>query len=113
MNFRLLTVSRRDSCGVQRATDLAPHPVVGLRLQDGHAEKFAQAPGPEKLELFVRVSKLGPWLTAIVEMETTTDMYSLNLLVKLRVLFYQALVNLATAAIRSCLIWQSLPSAPV
>ena len=59
--------SRRYSSGVQRAIDLAPHPVVGLRLQAGHAEKFAQAPGPEKMELFLRVSKQGPCLTAIEE----------------------------------------------
>ena len=39
---------------------LAPHPVVGLVLQVGDAEKFSQALGFEGLDPFLRVSKHGP-----------------------------------------------------
>ena len=39
-----------------KGVDLAPHPVVGLVLQVGDAEKFSQAPGFEGLGPFLRVS---------------------------------------------------------
>ena len=39
--------------------DLAPHPVVGLVLQEGDAEKFSQALGFENLDPFLRVIKQG------------------------------------------------------
>ena len=45
--------------------DLAPHPVVGLVLQAGDAEKFPQALGFEGLDPFLGVSKQGPCFTAI------------------------------------------------
>ena len=57
--------------------DLAPHPVVGLVIQTGDAEKFPQAVGFESLDPFVRVSKHGPCFTAIdrrlVELELACD----------------------------------------
>ena len=50
-----------DSCQqkllwTHKETDLAPHPVVGLVLQVGDAEKFSQALGFEGLDPFLRVS---------------------------------------------------------
>ena len=50
-----------------KETDRAPHPVVGLVLQVGDAEKFPQALGFRRLDPFLRVSKQGPCLTAIEE----------------------------------------------
>ena len=47
--------------------DLALHPVVGLALQVGDAEKFPQALGFKSLGPFFRVSKQGPCFTAIEE----------------------------------------------
>ena len=59
-NFRLLAVARRTHNGV----DFAPHPVVGLLLQAGDAEKFPQAPdndgkGRQK-RLIKNVGKVSP-----------------------------------------------------
>ena len=48
-----------------KGVDLAPHPVIGLVLQVGHAEKFPQALCFEGLDPFLRVSKQGPRFTAI------------------------------------------------
>ena len=47
--------------------DLALHPVVGLVLQVGDAEKFPHALGFESLDPLFRVSKHGPFFTAIEE----------------------------------------------
>ena len=47
--------------------DLAPHPVIGLVLQEEDAEKFLSALGFESLDRFRRVSKRDPYLTAIEE----------------------------------------------
>ena len=49
-----------DSCQkrflwTHKEVDLAPHPVVGLVLQVGDAEKFPQALGFEGLDPFLRV----------------------------------------------------------
>ena len=46
---------------------LVPHPVVGLVLQNRKAEKFPPALDLESIELFLRVSKQGPCLTALEE----------------------------------------------
>ena len=46
---------------------LAPHPVVGLVLQVGDAEKFPQALGFESLDPSFRVSEQGPCTTAVEE----------------------------------------------
>ena len=69
---RTMQVSVLDSCQkrflyTQKEVDLAPHPVVGLVLQVGDAEKFPQALGFESLDRFRRVSKRDPYLTAIEE----------------------------------------------
>ena len=42
-DFRLFTVARRGFCRPTRKFDLAPHPIVGLPLQEGGAKKFPQA----------------------------------------------------------------------
>ena len=49
---------------IHKEVDLAPHPVVGLVLQVGDAEKFPCAFGFESLDPFFRVSKQGPCVTA-------------------------------------------------
>ena len=50
-----------------KGVDLAPHPVIGLVLQVGHAEKFPQALCFEGLDPFLRVSKQGSCFTATEE----------------------------------------------
>ena len=60
-----MTVSRRDFLWTHREVDLAPHPIFGLVLQVGNAEKFPQALGFESLHPSLRVSKQGPCFTAI------------------------------------------------
>ena len=50
-----------------KGVDLTPHPVVGLVLQVGDAQKFPQALGFKSLDPFFRVSKHGPCFTAIEE----------------------------------------------
>ena len=50
-----------------REVALAPHPVVGLVLQVGDAEKFPHALGFESLDLFFRVSKQDLCFTAVEE----------------------------------------------
>ena len=47
--------------------DLDLHPVVGLVLQAGDADKFLRALGFESLDPLVRVSKQGPCFTAAQE----------------------------------------------
>ena len=47
-----------------KEADLALHPVVGVVLQVGDAEKFPQARGFESLDPFFGVSKQGPCFTA-------------------------------------------------
>ena len=54
-----------DSCQkrflcAQQEVDHAPHPVVGLVLQAGDADKFLRALGFESLDPPFRVSKQGP-----------------------------------------------------
>ena len=62
--------------------DFAPHPVDGLVLHVGNAEKFPQALGFKNLDSFFRVSEDGPCFTAIEE-DATRDLYDLNFLAKL------------------------------
>ena len=48
--------------------NLAPHPVVGILIQVGVAEKFSQALGFESLDpFFFRISKQDPCFTALAE----------------------------------------------
>ena len=61
-----------DSCQkrllwTHREVDLAPHPVVGLVLQEGDAEKFPHALGFAGLDRSFRVSRQDPCFTAIEE----------------------------------------------
>ena len=61
-----------DSCQkrflwTHQEADLAPHPLVGLVLQVGDAEKFPHALGFEGLDPFFRVSMQGPCFTATEE----------------------------------------------
>ena len=59
---------QRRSLWTHKVADFAQHPVVGLVLQVGDAEKFPQALGFESLEIiFSRVRKQGPHFTAIEE----------------------------------------------
>ena len=50
-----------------KEVDLAPHPVVGLLLQVGVAEKFPHVVGFESLDSFFRVSKQDSCFTAVEE----------------------------------------------
>ena len=50
-----------------KEVDLAPHPVVGLVLHVGDAEKFPRALGFEGLDIFLTVSKQSPRFTAVEE----------------------------------------------
>ena len=68
--------------------DLAPHPVVGLLLQVGVAEKFPHVVGFESLDSFFRVSKQDSCFTAVeenggdkrlVELELACEAYSVAL----------------------------------
>ena len=64
--------SSLDSCQkrflwTHNEVDLAPHPVVGLVLQVGDAEKFLPALGFESMDYFFRFIKQGPCFTAIEE----------------------------------------------
>ena len=49
----------------RKEVDLALHPVVGLVLRTGAAEKFAHALGFESLDPFFSVSKQGQCFAAI------------------------------------------------
>ena len=87
---------------------LAPHPLMGLVLQVGYAEKFPQALACESLDPFIRVSKQGTRFTAIEKDEVTRYLYNLNLLAKLMVMLRHIPIHLAIAAIaEDFLIWIS------
>ena len=63
----LASCQKRFLC-THKEADLALHPVVGLVLQVGDAEKFPQALGFESQDpFFFKVSKQGPCFTAIEE----------------------------------------------
>ena len=60
--------SRQKRClWTHKEVDLAPHPVVGLVLQVGDAEKFPRALGSENVDPLPRVSKQGPCFKAVEE----------------------------------------------
>ena len=52
---------------VHKEADLAAYTVVGFVFQIGDVEKFPQVLGLASLESFLRVSKQGPYLTALEE----------------------------------------------
>ena len=60
-----VTVARRSSCGLIRKSIPLAHPVVGLVLQVGDAEKFPRALELASLDIFLRVSEQGQCLAAI------------------------------------------------
>ena len=73
-----------DSCQkrflwTHKEADLAPHPVVGLVLEEGDAEKFPQALGLESLDLLLRVSTQGLCFTATAEDEGDRRLVQLEL----------------------------------
>ena len=63
-SFRFLTCCQKRFLWTLNKVDLAAHPVVGLVLQVGEAEK---CPGFESLDPFFRVSKQGPCFSAVEE----------------------------------------------
>ena len=65
--FPSLDSCQKRSVWSHKEVDLAPHPVGGLVLQVGDAEKFPQALGFEGLGPFFRVSKQSPCFLAIEE----------------------------------------------
>ena len=67
--FPSLDSCKKRSLWTHKEVDLAPHPVVGLVLQRGDAEKFPQALGFESLDLssFFSVSEQDPRFTAMEE----------------------------------------------
>ena len=66
-----------------KEVDLAPHPVVGLVLQVGDAEKFPQALGFNGLDPFVfvfwSVSKQSPCFTAVEQEEGVLRLVQIEL----------------------------------
>ena len=82
--FPSLDSCQRRFLWTHKEVDLALRPVVGLVLQVGDAEKFPQALGFQRLDPFLRVSKLG--LTAVEEdgyrdittLKTDTLLFSLS-----------------------------------
>ena len=102
-----------DSCQkrflwTHKRTDLARHSVVGPVLQIGNVKKFPQPLGFESLDPFFpkpvsRVHVSQPQR----RMKVTRDLYNLNLLAKLMVLFRQILLNLAIAAITEAILKQA------
>ena len=81
-NFPSLDNCQKRFPWIHKDVGPAPHPVVGLVLQVGDAEKFPQALGFQSLDPFFqsasRVHVSQPW-----RMEVTRDLYTLNLLAKL------------------------------
>ena len=71
--FPSLDNYQKRSLWTHKEVDLAPHPVVGLVLQVGDAEKFPQALCLDSLNPFLRVSKQGPCLTAVEEDSDRTN----------------------------------------
>ena len=68
----LCKFSSLDSCPkrflwTHKEVDLASHPVVGVVLQVGDAEKFPRALGFKILDPFLRASEQGPCFTAVEE----------------------------------------------
>ena len=80
--FPSLDSCRKRFLWTHKELDLAHHPVVGLVLQVGDAEKFPRALGFGSLDPFLRISERDPCFTAVeenggekrlVELATGTD----------------------------------------
>ena len=83
----------------RKEVDPVQHPVVGLVLQVGDAEKFPQTFGFEGLDPFsFRVSKQGPCYAATEKDGGDKRRVELELACKLMVLHHQILLSLAIAA---------------
>ena len=100
-SFQLVTVAFKRFLWTHKEGDLARQPVIGLVLQVEDME--SQQAGPCCSQSLVLCSKWKIWrvnkqvhvLHPERRMEGTRDLYSLNLLVKLKVLHRQILYNLA------------------
>ena len=57
---------RRRFLWANKEVDLAPHPVVGLVLRGGDADRFPPALGLESLYPFLGVNRKGPCLKAVL-----------------------------------------------
>ena len=68
--FPSLNICQKKFLWAHKEVDLALHPVVGVVLQVGNAEKFPQALGFERLDPFFGVNKQGPCFTAMLEFIT-------------------------------------------
>ena len=65
--FPSLVSCRKRFLWTNKGVDLTPHPVVGLVLKVGDAEKLSLALGFKSLDPFFRVSEQGPCFTGIEE----------------------------------------------
>ena len=95
-----------------KGVDLALHPVVGLVLQVGDAEKFPQALGFEGLGPFFRVSKQGPCFTAREEDGGDKRLVELELLVKLMQLHLHCQILFSLAIAEAILMWTCAEQVP-
>ena len=77
--FSSLDSRRKRFLCTHKEVDLAPHSVVGLVLQEGDAEQFPHALGFESVDPFFRVSKQGPYFTAVEENEGDKRLVELEL----------------------------------
>ena len=66
-NFPSLDSCQKRFLWTHKEADLALHPVVGLVLKAGYAEKFFQALGFKSLDPFFSISKHSPCFTAMKE----------------------------------------------
>ena len=58
--FLFFDICQKRFLWTHKGVDLVLHPVIGLVLQEGDAEKFPQAVGLESLDPFLIVNKQGP-----------------------------------------------------
>ena len=65
--FLFLDICQKRFLWTHKEVGLPLHPVVGLVLQAGDAEKIPQTLDFESLDPFFRVSKQGPCFTAVEE----------------------------------------------
>ena len=83
--FPPLDICQKRFLWTHKEVDLAPHPVVGLVLQAGDAEKFPRALGFEALDRFSKSASRTDVSQPQRRMEVTRDLKSFNLLAKLMV----------------------------
>ena len=109
--FPSLDSRQKRFLGTHSKVDLAPHPVVGLVLQVGNAEKFPQALCFESLDpfffFFQSQQAESMFHSRRGGRRLTRDLYSLNLFAKLMVLHRQILFSLAIAATAGAILVQT------